>query len=50
MGVGQVGWLGGTLVQSFASFEDQRNLGTYSSFTCSAQFEFDRDYADIKIV
>ena len=50
MGVGQAGWVGGTLVQSFASFEDQRNLGTYSSFTCSAEFNFDQEYAELKIV
>ena len=39
-GVGQTGWVAGTTIQTYASFEDRTDRGLYRSETCTAEFNF----------
>ena len=51
MGVGKLGWSGGTFVQSYASFVNpEGGFNSVNSFTCSTEFNFGQDEAQTKIV
>ena len=45
MGVGGVTWEDGTFVQMFASFENSAIPGTFSSFTCNAEYNTFQEYS-----
>ena len=48
VGIGRLGLEDGSCVQAYASFDDLQ--GTVSSFTCSTEFNFGNEEANIKVV